>query len=56
MLIFLIYVVALYPDGTDNKCICSKKFDLNYPYLPSEGKKKNYSIIKKYNVHLNTPQ
>ncbi|XP_052716038.1 mucin-3A-like isoform X2 [Crassostrea angulata] len=29
-------MAALYSDGTDNKCICSKKFDLNYPYLPSE--------------------
>lgn len=29
-------MAALYPDGTDNKCICSKKFDLQYPYLPYE--------------------
>uniref|UniRef100_A0A8W8NGD1 Uncharacterized protein n=1 Tax=Magallana gigas TaxID=29159 RepID=A0A8W8NGD1_MAGGI len=29
-------MTALYPDGTDNSCICSKKFDLIYPYLPSE--------------------
>lgn len=43
MFIFLIYLAALYPDGTDNKCICSKKFDLQYPYLPYEGKKKNNS-------------
>ncbi|XP_065939596.1 uncharacterized protein [Magallana gigas] len=30
------HMAALYPDGTDNKCVCSKTFDLHYPHTSSE--------------------